>query len=370
LETLYKKGSFGVITTHYAQLKVLADNFPAMVNGAMMFDTDKLTPLFKFKPGKPGSSFAFEIAKSIGLQTGVLEIAAGIVGHKKLDFDLQLQELENEKEAVQRKLQEFESADQILADTISKYDALYQDINRKKKQIIFEAQRQAKEIIGQSNKAIENAISEIRHAGATKETTKMIRQEVAFKKQEIEKEIAVVEADIEADKKKNPPPKKEVGMEVLATDIKVGDTVVMEGQTTPGIVESIKRKNVVVNFDSVKIVVKLDKLLHIKPVKDKKQIINQRHQGIMKDINRRAADFSPYLDIRGKRAEEALDILRKWIDEALLTGNRSLEVLHGKGDGVLRQILRDYLSGVEEVSRFKDAALDFGGSGKTIIELR
>ena len=370
LQELYHRGSYGVVTTHYAQLKVLADSFPAMVNGAMMFDTEKLTPLFKFKSGKPGSSFAFEIAKSIGLHKNVLDNAAGIIGHKKLNFDRQLQELENEKEEVERKLLEFESADQILADTIEKYNALYQDINRRKKQIIYDAQKQAKEIIGQSNKAIENAISEIRNADAEKKITKKVRQKIEQKKQEVAREIKAVEAEIEYDDQEFLKPEKEIGMQHLKGRAQEGDAVVIKGQSTPGIVESIKRNNAIVNFDSVKIVVKVDRLQRVKPAKQKKQKISQRHKGIMMNINQRASDFSTHLDIRGKRAEEALDIVKKWIDEAILTGNKNLEVLHGKGDGILRQILRDYLSGVEEVNKFKDASLDFGGSGKTIIELK
>jgi DNA mismatch repair protein MutS2 len=368
LVKLYGLGAFGIVTTHYAQLKVLADNYPAMTNGAMMFDAAKLTPLFRFKPGKPGSSFAFEIAKSTGLQTDVLEMAAAAVGTEKLDFDLQLQRLENEKDEVEKKLRDFEQADKVLAEMIGKYEAKYKDIKAREKQIIYEARRQAKEILAGANKAIENAVSEIKMSGAAREKTKRIRKEMEEYKRSIDKAVAKAE---ESDKiaDKQPVEKGESPPEVIKGKPSAGDYVVISGQTAVGVVEQIKRNTAVVNFDSVKVSVKVDRLLKVKPPKTKRKS-QTRYSGIMKDINSRAATFSPLIDVRGKRAADALDMVSRRIDDALLTGNKELEILHGKGDGILRQVIRDFLQGVDQVQSFKDAALEFGGSGKTIVKLK
>jgi len=370
LETLYEKGAYALITTHYSQLKMLPADKSAMVNGAMMFDTDRLTPLYKFKEGKPGSSFAFEIAANTGLQEEVLERATQMVGREKIDFDRQLQELENEKDEVERKLKDFESADKVLAETIEKYNSLYRDIKLREKEIIYEAKRQAKEIMAGANKAIEKAVSEIKSKKLEKKELKEIRHKIEAKKSELTRDTERLEQDIENRKADKPTDEKKKTFKELKGKPQTGDYVIIKGQNSAGTVESIKRNNAIVNFDSVKVVVKTDRLQRIeKPVENRREK-PASHKNIMKDIHKRAAEFSPFLDLRGIRGEEALEKTRKWIDEAILTGNKDLEVLHGKGDGILRSIIRRYLSGVQQVESFRDAPLEFGGSGKTLIKLR
>ncbi|OIP00218.1 MAG: hypothetical protein AUJ98_08870 [Bacteroidetes bacterium CG2_30_33_31] len=367
---LYKRGVYAIVTTHYAQLKLLADSNENIVNGAMMFDTENLSPLFKFKAGKPGSSFAFEIAKNIGLSDEILKIASEFIGDKKLNFDFQLQELENEKDLISRKLAEFNNADRILEETINKYNSLYQDVKQKEKQIIFEAKRQAKEIIAGSNRAIENAISAIKKSGADKEVSKIVRQDLEDVKVKLDRDIENSEKRIIKTAKKEKVAKKVEGINILEGAINVGDTVIIENQNTPGVVESISRKNAVVNFNSVKIVISVEKLCRIKPPKVNKINNSSNYGNILKEIHHRVADFSANIDIRGLRVEEALNIIKNWIDEAMLTGHKDLEVLHGKGDGILRKLLREYLSKQKQIENYCDAPIELGGSGKTFIKLK
>ncbi len=371
LEHLYQKGVFAVVTTHYAQLKVLADQLPFVYNGAMMFDTKNLSPLFKFKPGTPGSSFAFEIARSIGLDEIVLQKAAEIVGEEKINFDFQLQDLENEREMLIAKRKEFEQADDILAEMISKYNALLSGIKTRERDIVHKARLEAKGIIDGANRAIENAIGTIREAGANKDVTVKMRKKVEATKQQIiediQKDAKAVEAEFKELQKS----------ETVASGIKLldgipiaGDYVVVRGQTAIGTVDSVKKSKAVVDFDSLKMIVALENLVRAEPPKGRKSRPTGGMNSVMSDINDRVAAFSPNIDIRGKRAEEALQIVENLIDEAVLTGNKYLEILHGKGDGILRMVLREMLQKNSSVSTFRDAPLELGGSGKTIVNLK
>lgn len=370
LETFYEKGAFAVVTTHYADLKLLADRFSAMVNGAMMFDTNNLTPLYKFKAGNPGSSFAFEIAKSIGLNDSVLAKAASIVGSEKLSFDFQLQDLENERELLKIRRLEFENADTILAEMIEKYNEKLSQIKVKEKNVLHNARQEAKAIIDGANKAIENAINSIKSSGGDKVQSARVRKKIEATKTQIKEELSKDVSELqklkpEIDKTKN----SDFGFKVLDGIPKVNDYVIVKGQTTIGVIDSLKKETAVVDFNSIKMIVKLDTLQKVVPPKNKKPRHGTGISSVMNDIHERAAAFSPNIDIRGKRAEEALSIIENWIDEAVLTSNKHLEVLHGKGDGILRMILREMLQKNSSVLEFRDAPLELGGSGKTLIKL-
>lgn len=370
LETFYEKGAYAVVTTHYAHLKILADQWPAMYNGAMMFDTNNLSPMFKFKAGTPGSSFAFEIAKSIGLQKEVLSKAEIIIGQEKLNFDFQLQELENERDMLISKRKEFEQADDILADMISKYNEKLTNIKLREKEIVHQAKLDAKLIIEGANKAIENAINSIKSSGGDKALAAKARKKIDDTRTQLKEDLNKTEAefaDYQIKKDKNII--KGPGLKILSGPPKIGDYVIVKGQNAIGVVDSMKKNKVVVDFNSIKMIVQIDSLERVVPPKTNKSKQGSGISNIMSDIHDRAASFSSNLDIRGKRAEEAIEILESWIDEAILTGNKHLEVLHGKGDGILRMILREMLQKHSSVAEFRDAPLELGGTGKTIIKL-
>jgi DNA mismatch repair protein MutS2 len=371
LESFYIIGSYAVVTTHYADLKVMADKFPAMVNGAMMFDTNNLTPLFKFKPGNPGSSFAFEIAKSIGLNESVLEKAAEIVGKDKLDFDFKLQDIENERDILVAKRKEFEEADDILAEMITRYDEKLKAIKLREKEMIHKAKLEAKIIIEGANKAIENAINTIKSSGGDKSLLSNARKTVEETRIQLDESIRNSEYKSGDQLETSKPKKQKIeGFKLLPGIPEKGDSVIVFGQSAIGIVDSIKKDKVVVDFNSIKMILKLETLQKVKASNLKIARQSSGVVGVMKDIHDRAANFSSNIDVRGKRAEETLEIIASWIDEAVLTGNKNLEILHGKGDGILRMVLREMLQKNSSVIEFRDAPLEFGGYGKTIIKLK
>lgn len=368
----YHKKVFALVTTHFTQLKLLADEYEGILNGSMQFDVENLEPLYKFKQGQPGGSFAFEIATKMGLPTNLLESAKEIVGHKRINFDIQLQKLETEKEEVESKLAQIQVLDNLLSESVDKYNSLLANLESRKQEILHEARREAKQIISEANKTVENTISQIRKSQAEPEVVKTLRKDLESKKKENESELEKI-ATKQAAAKKGEKVEHRGGDEIvlLKGEVKEGSHVCIEGQNAIGIVEAIKRNQAIVNFNSVKISVDLRRLNLVKPPKNTGRGSSaDRFKGILSEINQRVSNFSPNVDLRGKRAEEVIKFLDKWLDEALLTGNKSLEILHGKGDGILRSVIRDHLSGNKNVASMKDAALELGGAGKTLISLR
>jgi DNA mismatch repair protein MutS2 len=364
LEVLHKKGVYGVITTHYANLKVFADDHSGVENGAMLFDTDKMEPRFILKAGKPGSSFAFEIARKTGLSDEILKKAEHITGRDRIDFDLRLQQLEQEKEKLLNKQEELDRMDKFLNEVIQKYEYQEKDLRTRKQDIINEAKSEAKEILKSSNRLIEKAIKDIREAGADKEKTKEIRQELDEKKDkliETSDKIESPKAQKKAVKKK--PITKPIDKKA---PLKVGDFVKIIGQKTTGTIEEIKGQNVVLSFDSMKIATKLNKLE--KSRKPQSQTQKTNYSKVMDGLQERASQFNPELDVRGQRAEEVHYTVTQWLDDALLLGHYELQILHGKGNGVLRQMIRELLSRYDEIERYHDAPVDMGGAGITIIK--
>jgi DNA mismatch repair protein MutS2 len=370
LEELNRKKAFGVITTHYSNLKALATPDNGMQNAAMMFDTKELRPLYRLKIGRPGSSFAFEIARKIGLDEKLLERALKKSGRKEIDYDRQLQELELEKEALERKQREMAHTDEALSSLVQQYEELKGKLEREKYQIIAKAKKDAKEILKDANRSIERAVKEIRESGGAKEKLKEVRSGIEKKKAKL-KDTAPPPEVVRVTSTKE---EKKAGSEVkvLEEQPQAGDKVRVKGQTAVGVLEQLKGKNALVSFDNMRLSVKLDRLEKVQVKKQaEKAGYNQNKYGrIMKDIHERALKFEPYVDLRGKRAEEVLAFLRRWIDEAILIGVKELEILHGTGNGILRSIIRDYLDSVPEVQQYKDAHIEHGGSGKTLIVLR
>ena len=360
LEELNKKEAFGVVTTHYTNLKIAAEKNPGMINGAMLFDSKEMKPLFKLKIGKPGSSFTFEIARKIGFPKYVLEKAKRKIGHKAVNFDQQLQQLELEKLKLEKREKKLESLEHSLAMAEKDFTELRKQIENKKKEIIEKARKEALQIIEDSNKAVERTIREIKESKADKMITKAARKKLEQKKGQIKEQT------------QNKPPTKNSKSSkenIEAQDFNPGDWVKIKDSEMVGELLSVKGEDVEVNINNVKLKTSLDKLEHTnaKPDIPKKARAQRR---LMNDINKKAANFNLSIDLRGKRADEALSILKKYIDDAVLLNVNEVDILHGKGNEILRQIIREYLDTVEEIKHYSDAPLEMGGSGITRVYFR
>lgn len=351
---LNKKKSFGIVTTHYANLKLLADSNQGIVNGAMLFDTKFMQPMYIMITGKPGSSFAFEIARKIGFPKDILDDAANITGKEHIKFEQQLQQLEVDKKSIRKKERELQIADELLNEVVTKYKSLLADLESKKKQYIKDAATQAREIIDSANSQIERTIKEIKEAQADKEKTKALRLELQATKEKLAKtEQEAVE------------PKKNTDDGPL----KVGDTVCIDEMQVVGEIIELDGTDVTILFDSVKLRTITDKLRKVSHAEGRK-VLRQWQSNVIEDLNDKAQHFNLTLDVRGKRADEVIDLVAKYVDEAKLLSIKEISILHGKGNGVLRKMIREYLSHQHEVEHFADASLETGGSGITKVVLR
>ncbi|MBM3403490.1 MAG: endonuclease MutS2 [Bacteroidetes bacterium] len=373
LEAINSKGSKGIVTTHYANLKMLQGKIEGIVNGAMLFDNRKMKPLYKMKTGKPGHSFAFEIAQQIGFPADILQVAHQKGGASYLDFDRQLQDLETEKESIQKRGVELEVADNLLFEVIRKYEKLVEEMESSKGQIIEEAKQHATELIALANRQIEKTIKEIRESQADKDQTKELRKQLEITKKEIsinapKKAVLPKTRKVSVISTKTTPPS-----EIVSVPIETGSFVVMKGQRAIGKVIGTKGDTIQVMFGSMKLKTTRDKLESVHP--GETEILSgissgERHQGIIQELNRRMADFHLTLDIRGRRGEEAVAIVQKYLDDAILLRIHEVRILHGKGDGILRRLVREYVGGLKEVREYRDEYIEQGGHGITVVTFK
>jgi len=315
-----------------------------------------MQPLFILKVRKPGSSFAFEIAKKIGFPSFVLQKAKKKSGGKHVRFDQQLQQLETDKMELDKKHRQIESADETLSNIIEKYTNLLNELTKTKKQIIQDAKQKASEIITDSNKAIEKTIREIKEAQANKEKTKEARKELEKKKKELESKEEKAKAEAKERE------------EETTGEIKEGDFVSVKETDIIGEVILIDGDKALINVNDVKLRISFDKLE--KSSKPPKKIMRSSLAGIISDINKKATQFELSIDLRGKRSEEAIYLLQKYIDEAILLSMKEVNILHGKGYGILRENIREYLQSIDEIKHFEDAPLSLGGAGITRVYLK
>jgi DNA mismatch repair protein MutS2 len=359
IEKLCETGAFGVVTTHYSNLKLLAGKIPGVLNGAMLFDTKKLQPLYILASGKPGSSFTFEIARRIGFPEDVIQSAIGKAGKTHLDFEQQLQEVETEKLRLEKRLKEFQVADGFLGELIEKYEAMMTGLEKSRKEILEKARQEAKDLLEQSNRMIENTIREIRESQAEKEKTKSARSFIESFRQSLIKES-------------NPQPGKQTegskAPTVPGTKIfKPGDMVMVESRQRPGIIQRIKSNDALVDFDGLKFTLPLDQLV---PAQEQTRKATGRGSPYLKDLNEKSVNFKLTLDLRGKMADEALQAVQKYLDDAYLLRIKEVSILHGKGEGILRRVIREYLAKSDEIVSYEDEQPDRGGSGITRVVLK
>ena len=381
LERYYATNAFGIITTHYGNLKMFSDTHPEAENGAMLFDTNALLPLYILKIGKPGSSFTYEIARQIGLNPQIIDSAIQKSGTAQIDYERKLEEIEITQIETEQKLKMVRAADDQLAVMIDEYAEKFAQLDKQRKEILTKAKNQANSIVDSANKIIENTIREIKESKADAEKTKAAREEVKSFKKEMQKEIEHVEkAEAEAVKalipvhRKKPVEKKQTAEEIQDKTIRVGDSVYMPDSQIAGEVTQIDGTDVTISFHSVNFRTKLDRLIKISK-KEARNVerghVSQFNAGSIADaLNKKLSDFSTTLDVRGQRAEEMVHNLEEYLDEAEMLGVSNLRILHGKGNGILRSVVRQYLAKRQNVTEFHDEMLELGGAGITVVKLK
>lgn len=365
LMKLNSRKAFGIVTTHYANLKLLAGKENGIANGAMLFDTKKMQPLFKLVIGKPGSSFAFEIARNIGLPDEIIQLASEKTGKSQLDFDRQLEELEIERIELSKKEKQLKAADEMLSELIEKYQDLSTQLNEKKKQFIADARDEARRIVEKSNAIIEKTIKEIKQSQAAKDTTKQLREEVKQHAETLSNQVIPSKAV--------PKAKSQTQADEIETTLVPGNLVTIGEASAVGKLIRIEQGEALVQFDSANVRVSLDKLriASKSAIKSDADSIRQyAYNNIINDMNAKMENFRLTLDVRGKRAEEAFMLVQRYIDEAVLLNMSEVNILHGKGNGVLRDLIRKYLHGINEVRSISDEALERGGNGITVVHFR
>lgn len=360
LENLTQSGAYGVINTHYTNLKVLADKTEGLINGAMRFDGEHLEPLYQLEIGKPGSSFAFEIASKIGLPKDVIENAKQKLGTQQVNFEKLLKELDIERRVFAEKNLELGIKERKLAQQLVEYNALKTKLETNEKRLVNEAKQKARNLLAEANQRIETTIREIKESKADKETTKEVRTNLEkFNKQSLKPEV-VEEAP------------GEVEFEAEEGAIVAGSYVRIKGQTAVAEVLAMKGKDAEVRIGDLKSTVKLNRLEKVSK-KTYREVTGEKKTktatgGV--DLNERQLNFSFNLDIRGKRGEEALGVLDQFVDNALMLGYEELRVVHGKGDGILRTLVRNHLRSYKQVATMQDDHADRGGAGVTVVRMR
>ena len=379
LQELHRRHAFGVVTTHLADLKLMADQCPGICNGAMLFDTVQMRPLYRLSIGHPGSSFAFEIAQNIGFPAEVLKAASEKVGGEMLNFEHQLQQMELDKQELARRQAEVEVADSFLAEVTDKYQRLNRSLEEKKYDILSAARKEAQQILADANRTVEQTIAAIKEAKAEREPTIEARKQLkteaerlALSQERHNDEMSRLKQQ-QAAEEPVASPSKAVDSHDDNAPIVVGGIVRIDGQDTFAQVVEIKGKKAVVESNSMRMTIPLDRLSGTKkkgiPV-DKLSRQNSRFQSIYDDINEKRKTFNPTIDLRGQRGDEAMENLQRFLDDAQLLSEKELRILHGKGYGILKQMIREYLQGNRDVQSFRSEKLELGGDGITVVKLK
>lgn len=397
LNQFVKKMAWGVITTHYQNLKHYADSHDGIANGAMLYDRHEMRPLFQLAIGQPGSSFAVEIARKTGIPEEVIKEASEMVGSDYIQSDKYLQDIVRDKRYWESKRQNVHQREKELERTVARYEKEIAELEQSRKDILRKAKEQAEELLKESNKKIENAIREIRESQAEKEETKKIREELNAFKAGISEIDTKANDDLIAKKirqiqerkerhKKHKDEKAERERQAAAKlreasvkaaqkegrNLEVGDCVRIKGLATVGKIESIDGKNATVIFGDMRTKMPSLRLEYVDDVESKKEttasVFNISRE-TRETIDNRKLNFHQDLDVRGMRGDEALNAVMYFIDDACLVGMSRVRILHGKGNGILRQLIRQYLGTVPSVTSFRDEHVQFGGAGITVVDI-
>jgi DNA mismatch repair protein MutS2 len=339
---------WGVATTHYYNLKVFASNTPGILNGAMLFNTQKLEPLFMLEIGKPGSSFALEIARKTGLPPQIIQDAEKIIGKDLAGLESLMKSVSDEKLHNTKRTAELKKKEAELADQMEYYEKVTSEIESRKKEIIERARHEASGLLKETNREIEKTIRHIRENKAERKETRKVREGLK---------------DLEARVRTEQKPKEHAKDETL----KEGDKVRIRGQEVTGTLVQVKGANAIVQFGDLRSHVKVAQLIRSDRADP---VVTTKARAMGLDIYKRQALFESTLDVRGKRVEEVIPALTQFLDDAILLGQGEVRILHGKGEGVLRKVVREQLKKTKGVSSFADEHVDRGGDGITVVVLK
>ena len=380
------KGTFGVITTHYQNLKHFAEDHEGVVNGAMLYDRHLMQALFQLQIGNPGSSFAVEIARKIGLPEDVIADASEIVGSEYINADKYLQDIVRDKRYWEGKRQTIRQREKHMEETTARYQAEMEELQKSRKEIIRQAKEEAERLLQESNARIENTIRTIKEAQAEKEKTRLVRQELADFRESIDNLTSKEQEDKIArkmeklkEKQNRKKEKKQNGTKEQpavqqtpkATPITEGCPVRIKGQSSVGEVLEINGKNAVVAFGSIKTTVKTERLERSNAIPQKQEsakssFVSNQTQDSMYE---KKLNFKQDIDVRGMRGDEALQAVTYFVDDAILVGMSRVRILHGTGTGILRTLIRQYLQTIPGVRHFADEHIQLGGAGITVVDL-
>ena len=391
LDRYNSQGAYGVITTHYSNLKHYADEHEGLLNGAMLYDRHEMRPLFVLETGRPGSSFAIEIARKIGLPEEVIAEASAKVGSDYIDMDKFLQDIVRDKRYWENKRQSIRQQEKKLAELTERYETDLSEMNKQRKEIISKAKTDASQILNDSNALIENTIRGIKEAQAEKERTKELRKELQGFKDSVSIEPSASEMESEALNQKRLDNKidkirrreeekvrrasgtvekvKEVPLKPSPKVFALKDTVRIKGQTAVGTILEMKGLKAVIGFGSVKSTVLLELLEPAKFQKEKENPYTTLGRRTSDEIREKKLQFKQDIDVRGQRGDEALQTVMYYVDDAIMTGVSRIRILHGTGTGALRQLIRQYLGTVPGVRKYGDEHIQFGGAGITVVDL-
>jgi DNA mismatch repair protein MutS2 len=385
LDALNKNKTFGVATTHYTNLKHYASSAEGIINGAMLFDTGRMQPLFRLQIGRPGSSFALDIARQIGLPEKIIKNASERIGQDHIKLDRYLRDILRDRKYWEDKRSRIKTAEKKLEQLIEEYSGELNDTRKIRKEIIDRARRDAEDILAGANSEIEKAIKVIRESQAEKERTRKARKDFEEYRRSIKSGSDAEDLKIEGKLGKlrkqehklrvKLPAKEGTGRAAAGkgpedSKIKIGDIVKLYEQDIAGEVIDINKDNISVAFGNMIITVKEMKLKRVGSGEYAKYKKKGTEPGISSGVmSERRLSFRSDIDIRGRRADEALDIVRRFVDDAVMVTVREIRILHGKGDGILKSVVRDYLKTVDVVKSFRDEHADRGGAGITVVEL-
>ena len=390
LERLLAKGCYGVITTHYANIKYYASSAEGIANGAMMFDVQNIRPLFRLETGKPGSSFAVEIARKIGLPEEIIRAASEKAGSDHINIEKQLREIARDKHYWEQKRDRIRLTDRKVEELEQNYAEQLAKIRAERQEILKKAKQEAQQLIADANRQIENTIRTIREAQAEKELTQLARKELNDFRDRVERTDAADAAHDErvaremeklerrrqrrAERRQQAGETPEVAQPAVPEkprEAEVGSKVKIAGQDIPGVVLSIKGRKAQVAFGQILTTVDRSSLVVISGAEFKQATRPVQPRTVVSvDVSARKLNFKDHIDVRGLRAAEALEEVRDFIDDAIMVGVGTVTILHGKGTGALKEEIRRYLRTVPEVERAADEHADRGGAGITVVTLR
>ena len=368
----------GVITTHFTNLKLFADETPGIVNGAMLYDRGEMRPLFRLEVGRPGSSFALEIAHKIGLPNDVIEEAKQIVGSDYVNMDKYLQDISRDKRYWEQKRQKVHQQEKELEQKSQEYDEKTRELKAKRQEVMEKARNEASNLLQQANARIEKTIKDIKEAQAEKEATRKIRKE-----HELFKERTKTSQTLPTSLKGRSPESGPTSGAAESSPFKgdrgglvVGSLVRLKGQQTVGEVLAVSGRHCEVAFGLIRSHVDMSRLEPVSKNQAKKETASQfshladtRGKGAIDMMSERRAKFKQEIDVRGMRADEALQAVMYFIDDAILLSMSEVRILHGTGTGALRQAIRQYLSTVPGIANYHDEHVQLGGAGITVVEI-